>query len=143
MPGRAIGPSDIRPSLIAPCGMNCALCRAHMREKKACPGCRGIDDDKPKTRILCRIKKCRKMAANGEKFCVGCDTLPCADLRRLDERYRRKYGMSMVDNLAVIGTIGIRRFIRRERKKWSCPECLSLICVHEPRCLSCQHRWRK
>jgi len=143
MPGSTIGPGAIRSSLIAPCGMNCALCRAYVREHKPCPGCRGVDDDKPKTRVLCPIKTCKKMAASGMKFCFGCDTFPCADLRRLDGRYGSKYGMSMVDNLIVIGTLGIRHFVREEKKKWSCPGCLSLICVHEPRCLSCHRAWRE
>ena len=31
------------PDLIAPCGMNCSLCRAYGRERKPCPGCRGDD----------------------------------------------------------------------------------------------------
>jgi uncharacterized radical SAM superfamily Fe-S cluster-containing enzyme len=27
-------------SLIAPCGMNCSICSAYLREKNKCPGCR-------------------------------------------------------------------------------------------------------
>jgi hypothetical protein len=28
--------------LVAPCGMNCGICRAYLREKNKCPGCRVI-----------------------------------------------------------------------------------------------------
>lgn len=38
-------------SLIAPCGMNCSICMAYLREKNKCPGCRGNDIDKPITRV--------------------------------------------------------------------------------------------
>ena len=27
--------------LIAPCGMNCGICKYYYREKDKCPGCRG------------------------------------------------------------------------------------------------------
>ena len=46
----------IKSSLIAPCGMNCALCMARLiREKNQCPGCRGDDNDKPKYCVQCVI----------------------------------------------------------------------------------------
>ena len=34
------------PDLIAPCGMNCNICMAYLREKNKCPGCREIDINK-------------------------------------------------------------------------------------------------
>ena len=45
-------------SLIAPCGMNCGICMAYLREKNKCPGCRGDDTNKPVTRVGCKIKNC-------------------------------------------------------------------------------------
>jgi hypothetical protein len=30
-------------ALIAPCGMNCGVCMAYLREKNKCPGCRLIN----------------------------------------------------------------------------------------------------
>jgi len=38
--------SYINSSLIAPCGMNCGICLAYLREKKKCPGCNGSNEDK-------------------------------------------------------------------------------------------------
>lgn len=129
-------------SLIAPCGMNCRLCRAYMRDRKACPGCRGVDSIKPKTRVYCTIKKCAKRAKDNFKYCFACDSFPCQNLRHLDNRYRAKYGISMIENLNIIGEFGIRHFISKEKEKWMCPECGGVICVHEPRCLFCEHPWR-
>jgi hypothetical protein len=60
----------------------------------------------------------------------------------LDERYRTKYGMSMIDNLVHIKKFGIRHFMRNEKERWACPECSQLLCVHKPQCLICGHKWR-
>jgi uncharacterized protein DUF3795 len=129
-------------ALIAPCGMNCRLCRAYGRDRNACPGCRGDDSLKPKTRVLCRIKTCEKIVRGKVRYCFNCDSFPCDRLNHLDTRYRTKYGMSMIDNLVHIKKSGIRLFIRNEKEKWTCPECGQLICVHQPQCLSCGHTWR-
>ena len=128
--------------LIAPCGMNCRLCAAYAREKNPCPGCRGDDRGKPKTRLTCRIKTCEKTVQLGIRYCAGCDGFPCDRLNHLDERYRSKYGMSMIENLVNIKRVGIRQFIKNEKEKWACPKCGEMLCVHEPQCLACDHTWR-
>ena len=76
------------------------------------------------------------------RYCFSCDSFPCARLNHLDERYRAKYGMSMIENLVNIKKVGIRQFIKSEKEKWACPECGEMICVHEPQCLFCKHKRR-
>jgi hypothetical protein len=142
MPERSKKTNAIRTTLIASCGMNCGLCSAYGRDKKACPGCRGDDSVKSKTRITCRIKNCEKIVQGRVNYCFGCDSFPCDRLNHLDKRYRTKYGMSMIDNLVNIKKVGIRQFIRNEKERWTCPECGEIICVHRPQCLSCEHKWR-
>ena len=137
-PTRSTKTNAIRTTLIAPCGMNCRLCRAYRREKNACPGCRGNDSFKSKSSISCRIKKCVWMENEEIKYCYSCDSFPCARLNHLDRRYRTKYGMSMVDNLEHIRKFGIRHFVRAEEQRWACPECGEILCVHRP-----QHRLRQ
>jgi hypothetical protein len=134
--------NPINATLIAPCGMDCRLCIAYIRDKKACPGCRGGDSNKPKTRVTCQIKNCEKRGRDGVKYCFNCDTFSCASLNHLDKRYRIKYGMSMIDNLENIKKFGIRHFIRNEKERWTCPECGKILCVHKPQCLSCGYKWR-
>ena len=138
-PIRPTKTTAIRATLIAPCGMNCSLCRAYTRQKNACPGCRGDDSGKPKTRVTCGIKNCEKMLRDKIGYCFRCGRFPCDRLNHLDERYRTKYGMSMIGNLAQIKKFGLRHFIRNEKEKWACPGCGQLLCVHEPQCLSCGH----
>jgi hypothetical protein len=128
--------------LIAPCGMNCRLCVAYTRDKSPCPGCRSDDSVKPKTRVTCRIKNCKAIRQGKARYCFSCVGFPCDRLNHLDERYRSKYGMSMIDNLVRIKKFGIRHFIRDEKKRWTCAECGQLLCVHKSQCLFCRHQWR-
>lgn len=133
----------IPTTLISPCGMNCRLCYAYIRDKNSCPGCRSDSGVKAKTVIACRIRNCDEMADAGRKYCLGCDGFPCARLKHLDKRYRTKYGMSMLDNLESIGTFGIRRFVRHEKERWTCPGCGQVISVHKPQCLFCGYTWHR
>ena len=127
---------------IAPCGINCGLCRAFLRSRNRCPGCRGDDGGKPKTRVGCKIKTCSERRRDGGDFCAGCARLPCERLRNLDKRYRLKYGMSMIENLQSIAADGLASFLEREKRKWTCPGCGATICVHEAACLVCGRPWR-
>ena len=141
-PAKPTMSNAIRTALIAPCGMNCRLCIAYTRDTKACSGCRGDDSVKPKTRVTCRIKNCEKIRHGKVRYCFICERFPCDRQSHLDERYRIKYGMSMIENLAFIKKFGIRYFTRNEREMWTCPKCSQLLCVHKPQCLFCGNKWR-
>lgn len=123
--------------LIAPCGMNCAVCIAHLRTKNRCPGCHGLDSLKPHHCVQCRIKNCPELRRSKSGFCFDCSIFPCTRLRQLDTRYKTKYGMSMIDNLQAIQKIGITKFLKKETKRWSCSQCGSIVSVHRPECLEC------
>jgi hypothetical protein len=127
-------------SLIAPCGMDCRLCRAFGRAKNPCPGCEG--ELKSKSRDMCRIRKCEKRTSSKMKYCCDCKSYPCDRLKQLDLRYKTKYGMSMIENLENIRQYGIRYFVKTEMEKWACPECGAVLCVHKAQCPQCQHEWR-
>ena len=124
-------------SLIAACGMNCGICMAYLREKDKCPGCRVDDNKKPITRIRCKIKTCIVFQNEKVKYCFECGDFPCKNLKHLDNRYRTKYHMSMIENLINIKKAGIKKFIGDEKVKWTCPECGGTVCVHKGYCLNC------
>ncbi len=129
---------SIKSSLIAPCGMNCGICRAYLREKRKCPGCRGNDENKPFSFCVnCIIKNCDELKNNNAKFCFECKKLPCARLKQLDKRYRTKYNMSMIENLENIQKFGIRKFVKNEKLRWACSKCGGIICVHGGCCSNC------
>jgi len=124
--------------MIAPCGMNCGICIGHVREKKPCGGCfKKEDENKPKHCRSCSIANCELLEKTESGFCFDCEKYPCARLKRLDKRYRTKYGMSMIDNLEYIKLFGLERFIQNEEKKWACPVCGAGLCVHRDFCLNC------
>ncbi len=118
----------ISSSLIAPCGMNCGICRAHLREKNPCHSCYETQPNSPKTRAFCPMRLCQERKG---RFCFDCAQFPCDRLKRLDKRYRTKYGMSEVENLVFIRDQGMDEFIRNERKRWESPQ--GLLCVHDGR----------
>jgi len=125
----------ITSKLIAPCGMDCGICMAYLREKNHCPGCNYPDDNKSVSCVRCIIKNCETIEK--AKFCFKCEKYPCTRLKNLDKRYRTKYGMSMMENLENIKKLGIRQFVKNERARWQCPECGGTVCVHRWKCFDC------
>jgi hypothetical protein len=132
------------PELIAPCGMNCAICRAYLAythgipRKKGkityCAGClpRGKN---------CYIKQgCKKLSKHQIQSCSECDTIPCEKLAHLDKRYRERHNMSMVENLKLIKTKGLNEFLKNQQEKYTCPNCGDIICVHDAKCLACGYK---
>lgn len=123
-------------SLIAPCGMNCALCLAFQRDDHRCSGCRDGSVKKPESRMRCAIKQCDKRLQNRWLNCSPCEK-PCARLKSLDKRYREKYNMSMMENLASIRENGIRAFLAQQGRQYTCGQCGNSICVHTGKCMQC------
>jgi hypothetical protein len=129
---------EMKPELIAPCGMNCGICMGYLLRKKGkCQGCRGTDEHKSASCVRCKIKNCPFFQDGKSRFCYDCGQYPCARLKHLDKRYRTKYGMSMVENLTFIRARGIRAFIRNEQFRWTCTQCGGTICVHRGICSVC------
>ena len=121
---------------IAPCGMNCGVCVRYLTIRESsgklehtCLGCR------PRKRhcFLMKSMKGKCPLPSGEaNYCFQCQYYPCRALLRLDERYREKYQMSMIENLNFVKKLGIEKFLENEEKKWSCPE--GILCVHNKQC---------
>ncbi len=125
--------------LIAACGMNCGLCIGFLREKKPCGGCFKKDDEnKPKVCRSCTIVNCVSLAETESGFCYDCYKYPCARLKKLNERYKKNYGMSMIDNLNLIKRNGMEKFLKNEQNRWTCSECKSGVSVHRNFCLYCK-----
>jgi hypothetical protein len=128
--------------LIAPCGMNCAICSGYLAfkndlkgkgiRKSYCIGCRPRDKQ-------CAFlkKKCDLLLGGKVQYCYECEDFPCQRLERLDKRYRTFYRMSMIENLEYIRDNGIERFLEKEEEKWRCPVCGETICCHNGICFSC------
>jgi hypothetical protein len=129
---------NIDIALVAPCGMNCRVCLAYLRNNNRCNGCRIEDPNKKKSSVQCVIKNCSLLAGTASNFCYDCEKYPCKRLKDLDKRYRTKYHTSFLENLGSIKTNGIEAFVKNEYDKWRCPTCGGTICIHRGFCLDCQ-----
>jgi len=122
---------------IAPCGINCGTCWAYLRPRNKCAGCLVPAPDKPKTRLLCRIKFCEKHNRANSNYCFDCDTFPCKRMRHIDQRYRIRFKTSLIQNLETIRDVGMTKYLEDEITRWTCPDCGSLLSVHLPKCPNC------
>jgi hypothetical protein len=136
-PGRTAYPDSLEASLIAPCGMDCGVCSAHLRDRNRCAGCGADDAQKVPHCTTCAIRVCDRRATAPAGYCSECEAFPCRRLKQMDVRYRTKYGMSVIGNLERIRDDGLEAFVESERERWTCPGCGAVICVHKPLCIYC------
>lgn len=137
----------IGAELVAPCGMNCAICKGYIaythgvprvRGKISyCAGCRSRAKN-------CYIKRnCKKLSKHEIQSCSECGEMPCKNLAHLDSRYRECYCMSMVENLKMLKAKGMDEFLASQRDKHRCPSCGDVVCVHNGKCYSCGYHKSK
>ena len=128
--------------LVAPCGMNCALCVSYLAAKHDlrregfrrvyCAGCL------PRGQNCTHMGDgCATLGTGAVRFCFECAEYPCARLKRLDKRYTTKYHMSMLANLELIRQQGMAAFLASEDAKWLCGKCGDVISCHIGLCLAC------
>lgn len=135
--------------LLAPCGMNCALCSDYLAgavrrdpdapKMKSCAGCR------PRNKQCAFIKRdCAQLRLGKLSSCHECANLPCERLKKLDERYRRKYSYSMIETLRAIQSGGVEKVLKVQREHHRCPRCGGVICIHNGKCYNCDEvkSWR-
>ena len=133
-------PNRITAEMIAPCGLDCSLCKRALTEENPCLGCHGPDESKPEfCRERCGIIFCRKRRENGYEFCDECPDYPCDDVMEKETRYTSKYPLyeSPGKNLRDIRKLGMEKFLEAERKQWACGECGHIISVHTGICSGC------
>jgi hypothetical protein len=130
------------PELIAPCGMNCAVCSGYLAYKNDvkkrgvmmpyCEGCR------PRDKKCAFLKKrCELLRDNKVKFCYECKDFPCEKLGHIDKRYQTFFRMSLIGNLEFIKKNGMSRYLETQEDKWRCPTCGGAICCHNGLCFNC------
>ena len=128
--------------LIAPCGMNCAVCSGYLAFKNDvksqgvrmpyCAGCR------PRDKQCAFLKKrCNRLLEGRVQYCYQCPDHPCQGLQNIDKRYRSLFRMSMIENLEYIRDKGVESFLAKEEEKWRCPQCGAVICCHNGICFEC------
>ena len=136
--------SKFTSDLIAPCGMNCGICKQYLarlhgipKERCKVSHCQGCI---PRGKT-CYVKRgCQKLLKHQISHCSQCPQMPCAHLARLDKRYRERYGMSMVENLKMLKAVGMDAFLKAQEERHKCPDCGGLVCVHDGKCYVCGYK---
>ena len=135
-----IKPNPISPSLIAPCGINCALCSRYLSfvnnlKRSQCIGCRPRNK-----RCAYLFKNCegpKTISKGNAAFCFECGKYPCKQIDRIDTRYRNNYKVGLKENLEFIRKNGVKKFVKEQYKKYRCPKCGGLISMHNRKCFKC------
>lgn len=129
-------PKIIDMNMFAPCGMNCAACYKHLKDKKPCKGCLGTDDNKPKHCVKCPIKNCA--IDKGIIYCYFCEEFPCKRLKNMEKIYNKRYNVSLIDNAKRAKKLGIIGFLEADVKSWTCDDCGGVISLHDKICSECK-----
>ena len=132
--------NPISKELIAPCGMNCAICSRHLAyvnglKRSQCIGCRQRNEKC--TYLFQRCTGINHDSKGDALFCYECDQYPCKQIDRMDKRYRKNFNMSVKDNLKFIKEKGINKFIVEQYDKYRCSTCGGLISIHNGKCFNC------
>jgi hypothetical protein len=129
-------------NLAAPCGMYCGTCRPYLilkknlfeekGRKRGCKGCR------IRNKNCSFIKRdCALIRKNEIDFCFECDSFPCSNLQKVNDRYTERFNISFIQNLKRIQKIGFEEWLKEQENLYRCPDCGGEICVHDTECFDC------
>ena len=128
-------PKNTDEKMIAPCGVNCLACSAHLDDKRPCPGCRAsIEKITRKSCRNCEIKKCAY--EKDLQWCFECSEFPCAKIKSLDQRYQKNYHVSLVQN-GTDARADMAAFLTAQQEYFTCKSCGGVIDQHRQRCSEC------
>ena len=113
----------MQAELVAPCGMNCAVCARYLAFKNdvdkkeiKIPYCEGCRIEKKKCAFQKRCKN-KLLINNNVKFCYECEDFPCISLKRLDNRYCAFFNTSVIGNLEFIKDDGMPKFLKMQEQE--------------------------
>ena len=121
--------------LLSSCGMNCLICSQYLKWKNPCPGCNSGDNNKPLHCRTCAILQCAREKT--VEYCFLCAEFPCLKLKNLDRSYRRRYGVSLIDDSRTAEKTGISALMENQKKQWICSICGGVVSVHDRICSEC------
>jgi hypothetical protein len=136
------------PEQIAPCGMNCGVCKSYLAYSRGVPTKKGVVSHCSGCRIRNKncafIKRdCPRKVGKQLNFCYECPDMPCERLTKIDKLYQTRYGMSMVENQKAIKEKGMDEFLKSQAEKYRCPSCGDVVSVHDGKCYKCGYQGPK
>jgi hypothetical protein len=101
------------------------------KRKMKCIGC------KTTGKSCAHLKYCKRIAKKEIEYCHQCNDFPCKQLQKLDDKYRERFDMSIINNLKYIKEKGMEKLLKKQEEKYKCPKCGGTICVQNSKCYSC------
>lgn len=128
-------PDRLDAGLLAPCGINCAVCYKYVKDIRPCSGCLTGNENKTARCRDCKITTCAQQ--KGVARCYECAEFPCGRVRSLDKSYVQRYGVSLVENGRAAHAQGPETFMQAQTAQWRCRHCGGILSVHTGMCSSC------
>jgi hypothetical protein len=134
--------------LVAACGMNCGVCKCYLAYSRGVPYKKGevshCSGCTVRNKNCAFVKRdCPKKVGKLIRFCYQCPDMPCERLTKIDEIYKGRYGMSMVENQKMIQEKGMDEFLKSQTEKYLCPSCGDVVSVHDGKCYKCGYQGPK
>jgi hypothetical protein len=153
------GAEQKNENLVAPCGLYCGACPMYIAtqsndkakldamlkqfsagpmklkmEDIVCDGCIG----KGRVASFCRDCAMRKCALGKEGVtrCSDCKEEPCDKVTKFNNDGMTHHG-EVLKNLDGIKKMGIEKWAKSEKERWSCPKCGLPIAWYDSKCSGC------
>ena len=102
-------------NMIAPCGLNCAVCSEALRKDSPCVGCRNEGYKGEYCANLCKIVKCEIRKTLHDGVCDKCPQYPCREIVDKECWYANAYPMNSCKEKRFVGLApiveGVYRFM--------------------------------
>jgi hypothetical protein len=144
--------------LIAPCGLYCGACPMYIAtqskdeakikgvmkqfgqanapiEDMLCDGCIGGGRVAAFCR-KCEITSCAAKKSPKTKVCADCPDLGCERITKFNNDGMLHHAEAL-PNLRQAGAMGLDKWVKLEKEKWSCPKCAAPIAWYDPACPKC------
>ena len=82
-------------------------------------------------------KYCRALIKKEIEYCYQCNDFPCKQLQKLDNKFRKRFDMSMIDNLEIIKEYGKKKLLHKQEEKYKYLKYGGVICLHNSKCYYC------
>ena len=83
----------------------------------------------------CQIRRCEKLQS-GKLRCSDCDELPCTQLTNFRDDDMNHHS-EITDNLEQLKKTGIEAWAEYEERRWTCPECKTILSWYDSKCRRC------
>jgi hypothetical protein len=138
---RSMENATFKPDFVAPCGINCILCKRYQalihnvpKQKGKVSHCKGC---RPREKSCLIKRSCKKLSNKEIDFCFECVDMPCKNLSRLEKRYAQRYSTSLVANLLQLKEKGMTSFLAVQEVNSKCLNCGGVVSMHDEKCYSC------